>query len=500
MTELETTWASLPQQRRIFCNRTLNMRAIRAIGYDMDYTLIQYRMEEWEQRAYEHVRNRLAEQGWPVQKLQLDPTLALRGLVIDTMLGNVLKANRFGYVKKAYHGTRLLDFEEQRTTYARTMVDLADSRYVFLNTFFSISEACLYAQLVDLLDERRLPEVLGYADLYRRVRSSLDAAHMEGKLKAEITANPERFVELEPDAALALLDQQNAGKKLLLITNSDSRYTASMMSYAFDRFLPGGRTWRDLFEFVITAARKPAFFTDKNPLFEVVTEDGLLRPGVAGLEPGKVYWGGNAHQVERALGLSGDQLLYVGDHLFGDVQVTKSILRWRTALVLRELEEELSAVEAARGEQAELDRLMREKEELELRYWQLRLARQRRQHGYGPSASTDRELPGAAGQAPASGEPLVQQMDRLRIALMALDEKISPRAQAAGGIYNNRWGMPMRAGNDKSLLAREMESYADIYMSRVANFLYQTPFFYLRSPRGSMPHDPGPTGMEEYEG
>jgi hypothetical protein len=35
-----------------------------------------------------------------------------------------------------------------------------------------------------------------------------------------------------------------------------------------------------------------------------------------------------------------------------------------------------------------------------------------------------------------------------------------------------------------------MERYADIYTSRVSNFLHATPFVYLRSPRGSMPHDP----------
>lgn len=38
--------------RAIFCNRTLNLRAIRAIGYDMDYTLIDYDVNQWEGRAY----------------------------------------------------------------------------------------------------------------------------------------------------------------------------------------------------------------------------------------------------------------------------------------------------------------------------------------------------------------------------------------------------------------------------------------------------------------
>ena len=44
----------------------------------------------------------------------------------------------------------------------------------------------------------------------------------------------------------------------------------------------------------------------------------------------------------------------------------------------------------------------------------------------------------------------------------------------------------MRAGNDKSHMARQVERHADIYMSRVSNFMHYTPFAYFRSPRGSL--------------
>ena len=100
----------------------------------------------------------------------------------------------------------------------------------------------MYAQLVDLLDQRKLPGVLGYDGLYKKVRHTLDTAHMEGRLKAEILADPERFVVLDPETALALLDQKHAGKRLMLITNSEWSYTVAMMGYAFDRFLPGAMT------------------------------------------------------------------------------------------------------------------------------------------------------------------------------------------------------------------------------------------------------------------
>jgi hypothetical protein len=47
----------------------------------------------------------------------------------------------------------------------------------------------------------------------------------------------------------------------------------------------------------------------------------------------------------------------------------------------------------------------------------------------------------------------------------------------------------MRAGNDKSLFARQVERHADIYTSRVSNLLIETPYAYLRAARGSLPHD-----------
>lgn len=40
------------------------------------------------------------------------------------------------------------------------------------------------------------------------------------------------------------------GKVLMLITNSDYHYTNKMMSFAYNRFMPPGSTWRDLFDMV----------------------------------------------------------------------------------------------------------------------------------------------------------------------------------------------------------------------------------------------------------
>lgn len=475
----------IPRPRRIYTNRTLNLRNVKAVGFDMDYTLIHYDMEEWERLAYGYALRSLADEGWEVEGLEFDPSMATRGLVLDIELGNLLKANRFGFIKQACHGTTPLEYDEIRQTYARSMVDLAEPRWVFLNTLFSISEANLYLQLVDKADARGLPEdISDFGALYRKVRATLDAAHLEGSLKRDILADPERYVTLDEECVLTLRDFRAAGKKVLLITNSEWTYTRGIMTYAFDRFLPAGQTWRDLFDVVIVDARKPSFFTQRNPLYEVATEEGLLRPVPPRVEPGKYYSGGDARVVEEWLGVNGEEVLYVGDHIFSDVHVSKNLQRWRTALVLRELEEEVVAIEEHDASRSRLRELMTAKEALEEEESQLRVQRLRLEQGYGPEPDLDRA-------------ELERRLSEVRSEMEAVDVDIRPLAEEAARQSHPRWGPLLRTGNDKSHLARQVERYADVYTSRVANFGRHGPYAYLRSARGSLPHDPNTGGPNE---
>lgn len=459
--------------RGVFANRTLNLRSVEAIGYDMDYTLIHYRTDRWEGAAFEHAVQILAAQGWPVADLQFDPDEFIQGLVIDLDRGNLVKATRFGYVIHAHHGTRPLDFDEMRSTYQGHFVDLQEPRWKFLNTLFSVSEASLYAQLVDHLDEGRLEGALGYDELYLAVSSALDESHMQGALKARIVADPATYVVTDDQLAPTLLDQRHAGKKLLLVTNSEWAYTQAMMSWCFDPHVPSG-SWRDLFDIVVVAAGKPRFFSQREDTFEVVDEaEGLLRPHWGPLQEGRVYHGSNARLVETSLGLEGDQILYVGDHLFGDVHVSKDMLRWRTALILRELESELTDTARFAAREEQLRGLMADKAVLEDELARLRLARvqARRSGDDGAARSLQRDI------------------SRLAAKVRRLDDRIGPIARASAELGNAVWGPLMRAGSDKSLFARQVERYADIYTSRVSNLGARTPFAYLRAARTSLPHD-----------
>lgn len=282
-----------------------------------------------------------------------------------------------------------------------------------------------------------------------------------------------------------------AGKQLLLITNSDYNYTNRMMGFAYDCFLPQGQTWRDLFDMVIVNARKPDFFVHSMSLYEVVTEDGLMRPSFS-LKRGGVYCGGSAALVEKALGVTGDSILYVGDHIYTDAALAKMKLNWRTALVVAELELEIEALAQGRQHRTQLKELLNKKDMVGDCFNQLRLARQRALSQdvgmvrpdmlggvqMGPLASTDDE------------QETNDTLGQLLMVMQKLDDEIGPMIEADGMHFNRRWGYLSRAGvNDKSQLMRQIEKYADIFTSRVSNLLRYTPFEYFRSPAQLLVHD-----------
>lgn len=453
-----------PPERGIFANRTLNLRSVRAVGYDMDYTLLHYNVEQWEGAAFRHAVTRLAAMGWPVESWTFDPDAFTLGLTFDLELGNLVKATRFGYVVRAQHGTELLTFDEQRQAYSETVVGLREDRFEFMNTLFELSRAALWVEAVQLYDSGALPGVRSYVDVYRTIDVALNESHIAGALKAEIMADPDTFLEPDPEIVATLRDQRASGKRLLLITNSDWNYTRFMMRYAVDPYCPPGTTWRDLFDVVIVSANKPRFFSEHDQLHRIEDEDaGLMAPFRGEVQAGAVYFGGNARLVEDALDIPGAQILYVGDHLFGDVHVTKDTLRWRTALIARELEAEIIDAIGFAEDEVELVAMMREKVRLDRRQAQLRMARQRGEQ---------------------AGD-----LDAITREAAKLDDRIAPLARRASGLGHPVWGPLMRAGNDKSLFARQVEKYADVYTSRVSNLRFETPFAYLRAARGSLPHD-----------
>lgn len=104
---------------------------------------------------------------------------------------------------------------------------------------------------------------------------------------------------------------------------------------------------------------------------------------------------------------------------------------------------------------------------------QLRLAMLRRSHS--------RPAQTAAATVVDAGK-MEDKMRKVLSLLRKLDDRIAPMVEADGQHFSAKWGYLSRAGVwDKSHLTRQIEKYADVYTSRVANFGRYSPYMYFQS-------------------
>ena len=62
---------------------------------------------------------------------------------------------------------------------------------------------------------------------------------------------------------------------------------------------------------------------------------------VGPVEEGNVYSGGSSDAVTKLFNAKGKDIMYIGDHIFGDILKSKKENGWRTFLVVPELSQEL---------------------------------------------------------------------------------------------------------------------------------------------------------------
>ncbi|KAB8116820.1 hypothetical protein EE612_058167 [Oryza sativa] len=138
--------------QQIFCSRTVNMEDIKAIGFKMEYTLINYKVT-FENLAYVEAKKRLVNGKYPEKILEwnYNSEHMIRGLIIDKKKGNIIKVDHYNNVKMSYHGMNEMPYEESKNVYGSTFM-FEEPEFAAMDTTFSCCEGYLFAQLVDLMD------------------------------------------------------------------------------------------------------------------------------------------------------------------------------------------------------------------------------------------------------------------------------------------------------------------------------------------------------------
>ncbi len=481
----------LPKSRRIYVNRNLSMANIDWIGFDMDYTLAIYDQQAMDRLSIDVTAARLVKRGYPawITTIPYDTLFPIRGLLIDKKHGHVVKMDRYKVVGKAYRGFDQLSKDQLRTLYHAAKHRAPTSRYHFIDTLYALSEAAVYAGIIDAYDDRGM--TVDHAKLFTDIRECIDEAHRDGTVYAAITSNFDQYIKRDLELAPTLHKLRSAGKKLFILTNSRRPYTELVMSHLLGSASAEYPTWRHYFDVLIVGASKPAFFQEHRPLMERVHEErdeSQLRPAQS-LERGKIYEGGNLHDLERMLGVTGDKVLYVGDHIYGDILRSKKESAWRTAMIIQEMDVEVAAHETcgdALQHHAELEE-RRARLEDELRYHQACFKEAQRQIDAVQARGKQNGKP--LSQLEAERQRFKRAVERVRTLLREIEAESRELEGRIDKTFHPYWGSLLKEGAETSSFGDQVEEYACLYTSRVSNFYHYSPLQSFRSPRDLMPHE-----------
>lgn len=225
-------------ESNIFCNRELNMQHITVVGFDMDYTLAQYKID-FDLLAYNGALIKFVKWcNYPasVLSLKFQENMTRRGCLIDKKRGNILKLDQHRYVKIAEHGLTPLSYNMRKSTYRESYHEaetFTSKDYSNIDTPFSLVDTCLFAQLVDLKDKAEYDyktsrtksssvteefkseassigdindditnNVLlskSYQDIWADMRICVDSCHTDGTIKLKVAQDPSKYIIFDPE-------------------------------------------------------------------------------------------------------------------------------------------------------------------------------------------------------------------------------------------------------------------------------------------------------------
>ncbi len=479
---------SIDRQNRVYANRNLHMGAVKWIGFDMDYTLAIYRQEAMDALSVRLTAERLVQRGYPefLENLNFDTRFPIRGLLVDKRLGNILKLDRHKAVQLGFHGTKRLTKQELSALYHHEKLRPESSRFHWIDTLFALCEVTSYAAIITALEEKA--HEFDPAQLFLDVRAAIDQAHAEGAVYRHVTANLDTYVQQDPELAKTLHKLRSSGKRLFVLTNSPYHYTDAIMTYLLGASQAHYQSWTQYFDVIVCSAKKPLWFRESEdgadlPFLrrtpDLTPTEAARVPHEGPLERGVIYEGGNLQSFESRLKINGPDVLYVGDHIYGDILRSKKDSNWRTALIVQELDQEIRALLATDQLRIRRRQLAEARPffEDELRYYAAKFKKAARNSA---AQNLDEKL---------IRERAKGHIDRVRAELFQLESEYEQLESQINQEFHPYWGSLLKEMNGLSIFGQQVDLYADIYMRRVSCLGIYSPTQFFRSPHDLMPHE-----------
>lgn len=450
-----TSYSEETNPNGIFSNNELDLQKIKVYGFDFDYTLARYK-PTLHSLIYDHAKSYLVKKlRYPDQLMEFRfrPGMGARGLHLDIKRGWLMKVDSYHNIQlgTVYHGMRQVSDEEVIAAHRGTKLSVEEVGYLGMTSnmfqfvdIFSISEITILRDVIQYFVDNSIP--FGAEYVHYDVREAVGSFHKTGMMHQLVGQDVATYFEENVRLKSFLERLRDANKQLFLITNSAYWYVNRGMSYLL------GKHWQDFFDFVICQARKPSFFgAQRRPFREInISNNSKSWDRVLKLEKGKVYVEGNLTTLVEMTHWQGHDVLYIGDHIYGDLADLFLTHGWRTGAILEEVEDEINVINS--------DGFQKTIEWLNVLQWLI----DQLQMVPGPEADT------------------------LMKSWVAEREEERTKSR---DYFNPYFGSVFRTYTVPTYFHRRLARFADVYMSNVCNFM-NYPLDYIFFPRRmALPHE-----------
>lgn len=330
------------------------------VGFDLDNTLVQYKIAAMVEMEYETLSNFLINnKEYPRKALEkaIDMDFLQKGLIIDFDNGNLLKLNAGGVIGKASHGTKFLSDEEIveiygpnrrwkiTDEYVENMLatwngPLADRMRTLLD-YFDMSVSLIFARMVDYIDanyEKDKREYNIWSDILEGLRFMYERENFnidQGVYFPKMKTNPAEYIHQASPELLNWLKELKNIKSTFLITGSHIDFANLTATTAL------GPDWRSYFDFIGVFAKKPGFFTGGKPFVQLDGIHEISSLKQSELKTNEVYSQGNWRDMIHLLTLhvkkNNPKCLYFGDNLLQDIYAPAKYTKCDTIAVVEEM-------------------------------------------------------------------------------------------------------------------------------------------------------------------
>ena len=348
-----------------------SFKDIDVIGFDIDFTLLQYNKKNMTKLMYESLSKFLIiQKNYPKQieyqyHKEFIQSFSQKGFIIDYINGNCLKIRKDKSIIKCYHGKKELNKEEINSIYEngkyylfkKSNIAINESFYMNMDNFHS-QDLPLFMICVDLFDAGKLKtiNITNYLYIIKHIFEGINYNFHVGMFEdfsnlgyifPQINKFPELYLSNNNYQTL-LINLKEKGKKLFFATNSN---------YSYSNFILGktlGSDYDKYFDLCIYKSSKPGFFKSQNKegakcYFLDKSEfncnelnDEVYHKIING---NKNLSGGSYVLVEKfyekMLNKKDIKYLFVGDNILSDCKAASALDGWNSLFIYDDIKLEL---------------------------------------------------------------------------------------------------------------------------------------------------------------